>query len=374
MRQQRSAILIENGGQDKTADRSRTKVIQYGLGSIGIACARAVAATPGLRLVGAVEVDPSMTGRPLASVLGVEPALLRGITVSPTLAGCLRRTRAGVAMHTTLSSLASVLPQIKECLESGLAVVSSTEELAFPSTRDPGLAACLDRIARREKRAVIGTGVNPGFVMDLIPIAASAASRNVRRILIRRVLDAGTRRASFQKKVGVGMTPAQARRKLAEGSMGHVGLAESALLVARACGLAFDEMRPSGGPVTASRPMRSALGSVARGRVTGLRQSLSCRKRGRGVLRLEMLMALGAEDPRDETIIEGDPPLHLRFEGGVPGDSATIATLVNAIPRALAAPPGLHTILDLPVPHTFGPKVGAGRSSKKLPMITRGRI
>jgi len=334
-------------------DSNSVDVVQYGLGSIGIACARAVAATPGLRLVGAVDVDTAKIGKPLAAVAGLSPAQTGGARVAASLAEALRGSAAQVAMHTTVSPLGAVVPQIEACLDAGLAVVSSTEELAYPQRIDPQAARRLDLAARRSKRAVVGTGVNPGFIMDLIPIVASGASLGVKRIVVRRVLDAGKRRAPFQKKVGVGMAPADVRRRLGEESMGHVGLADSAALIAAACGLEFDEVRKSGSPVLATKPVRSALGRVARGQVVGLKQSLSCRSKGREVIRMEMLMAIGAEDPRDETIIEGTPKLHLRFEGGVHGDTATIATLVNAIPRALDAPPGLHTMLGLPLPHSF---------------------
>jgi len=337
------------------SDRSVVNVIQYGLGSIGMACARAVAATPGLRLVGAVDVDPEKIGRSLARLLDLPPKGFRGIAVRASLAEAMAGRDAHVAMHTTVSSLGAVVPQIQDCLRAGLAVVSSTEELAFPSRTDPEPARRLDVAAKRARRAAIGTGVNPGFIMDLIPIVASGASLGVRKILVRRVLDAGRRRAPFQKKVGVGMAPADVRRRLAEESMGHVGLLDSALLIAAACGIEIDEVRKSGAPVLATRPMRSALGRVARGKVIGLRQNLSCRRKGREVIRMEMVMVLGAKDPRDESFIDGSPRLHLRWEGGVHGDAATIATLINAIPRALTAPPGLHNILTLPIPRTFSP-------------------
>jgi len=339
----------------KKEARSRPiRVIQYGLGAIGIASARAVTETPGLTLVGGVDVDPAKAGRRLRDLLapagGRPPSLPAGLCVSASLEEALRGRRADVAIHTTQSSLASVFSQVRECLEAGLAVVSSTEELSMPYATDPSRARRLDRIARRRGVALLGAGVNPGFVMDLLPVVASACSRNVRGLRVERVLDAGTRRTSFQRKVGIGLSPTEARRRLRAGSFGHVGLLQSALLLAAGCDLHPDEIREASHPVIASRRMASALGPVRPGQVAGLHQSLAGLRRGVEILRLDVVMALGVRDPHDAATIDADPPVRLRLEGGLPGDTATIGALLNAIPRVLRAAPGLHTALDLPVP------------------------
>jgi 4-hydroxy-tetrahydrodipicolinate reductase len=338
------------------------RIIQYGLGAIGTTCARAVAETPGLRLIGAVEIDPEKAGRPLAEVLGIKPSRGSGsggklarMKVSSRLEDALRGSRADVVIHTTRSSFRDVLPQVEECVEAGLAVVSSTEELALPHAANRRLAARLDRAARRRGVSVLGTGVNPGFVMDLLPIAASGASRNVHRVEVERVLDAGQRRPSFQKKVGVGMSPSEARRELREGRIGHVGLLQSALLLASGCGLHVTSLRQESHPITATRTLDSAFGKVRRGEVAGLHQSLVGRRNGKEILRLEMVMALGVTDPHDSAIIHGEPAVSLRIEGGLFGDTATVSTLLNAVPRVLDSAPGLHTVLDLPVPRAWRP-------------------
>jgi hypothetical protein len=332
-------------------------IVQYGLGPIGIACARAIAGTPGLRLVGAVDIDPAKQGKTLAGILGLRAGTARSrlgsLRAAATLREALGGRKAHVAMHTTQSSLTAVLPQIQECITAGMSVVSSTEELALPFATEPRAARDLNRFARKHNQAVVGTGVNPGFVMDLVPIVATGACSNVKKIKIRRILDAATRRASFQKKIGVGMAPAEVKKRLKDGSMGHVGLGESALLVAEGCGLEMDEMRENGHPVLATKATPSALGPVKKGQVIGLHQTISGRRGRKEILKLEMLMALGAKNPVDETIIDALPRVHLKFEGGLAGDTATIATLINGIPRALAAPPGLHTLLDLPIPRTW---------------------
>lgn len=335
----------------KRSGRRDLRVIQYGLGMIGVACARAVLESEGFVLAGAVDVDPRKAGRPLSSILGAggaaPPAKLK---VAASLEEALRRREADVVLHTTQSSFRKIFPQVKECLEAGLSVVSSTEELALPYAAEPALARRLDAIARKKKVALLGTGVNPGFVMDVLPIVAAAASRNVRSLRIERVLDAGARRASFQRKVGVGMAPDEVERRLRAGGFGHVGLLESALLVASGCDLHPEEIREESHPIIARRKMASAFGPVLPGQVAGLHQSLSGLRGGKEILRLDVVMALGVVDSHDAATIDADPPVRLRLEGGLPGDTATISALLNAIPRVMAASPGLHTALDLPIP------------------------
>lgn len=341
----------------KRRKSSEIRVIQYGIGPIGAACARAVTETPGLRLVGAVDIDPSKVGQPVGRLLGVRSAARAGLDrlrVSHDLAGAMANRKADVALHTTLSSVQEVLPQLRDCARAGLSVVSSTEELSCPWATDPKGAAALDRLAKRHGVAILGTGVNPGYVMDLLPIVASGASRGVKRVEVARVLDAGKRRASFQRKVGVGMAPQLVRRHLREGSMGHVGLLHSALLIGAACGLEPDDVRESGKPIVTDRHLDSALGAVVPGQVSGLSQTLVGKRRGREVLRLDMVMALGVENPYDAAVIHGEPIVRLRVEGGLWGDGATVSTLINSLPRILEAPAGLRTLLDMPIPRAFG--------------------
>jgi len=318
---------------------------------IGIACARAVLQTRGLTLAGAVDIDPRKAGHRIREILGPGgSAAPAGLRVASTLGEALASRGADIVLHTTQSSFARIYPQVMECLEAGLPVVSSTEELALPFATGPALAKKLDALARGKKVALLGTGVNPGFVMDILPIVAAAASRDVRRIRIERVLDAGARRASFQKKVGVGLAPVEVERRLRAGGFGHIGLLESALLVASGCDLHLDRIREESHPILAQRTIGSAFGPVRRGQVAGLHQSLSGLRKGVEILRLDVVMALGVTDPHDAATIDADPPVRLRLEGGLAGDTATIAALLNAIPRVLAAPPGLHTALDLPLP------------------------
>jgi 4-hydroxy-tetrahydrodipicolinate reductase len=316
-----------------------------------------------MRLVGAVDVDPAKVGWALTRLVGPAapvsgrqrgaPSVAVSAKVAPILKDALGRRKADVVLHTTQSSFTEVFPQIAECVEAGLPVISSTEELAFPRAANPRLASRLDTLAKRRGVVVLGTGVNPGFVMDVLPVVASGASCNVRQIHVERILDAGRRRESFQEKVCVGRSPAETRRLLRTGKAGHVGLEHSLFLLAEGCGLSFDTVRKSSSPVIATRTLSSAFGRIQPGQVAGLRQSVRAVRRGRTVISLEMEMALGVANPHDAAQIHGDPPVHLKIEGGLFGDTATVATLLNAVPRVLGAAPGLRTVLDLPAPRTW---------------------
>jgi len=310
---------------------SRTRVIQFGLGPIGVGIAQ-VALEHGYQLVGAVDIDPQKAGRSLPEFVPGAPALVVERTIDPLL-----NAGADVVLHSTQSHMEQVVPQIVPLLDAGLNVISTCEELAYPWHHHPKDAALLDELARRRGGRVIGLGVNPGFVMDALPVMLTAPCRRVDRIVVERVVDAGQRRAPLQRKVGVGMTAEAFRRGVREGTVGHVGLPQSAAMVARALGWRLERIEE------AVEPEVDRTGTVA-----GLHQV--CRGYSAGDVRitLDLTVATGVGRARDVVRIDGVPPITAEIEGGIHGDIATWAVLVNAIPRVLAAPPGLLVATQLP--------------------------
>jgi 4-hydroxy-tetrahydrodipicolinate reductase len=307
------------------------RFVQYGLGSIGtgiatLACAR------GHVLVGAVDIDPAKVGRSVADLVAGAPADLRIVAdVRDLLDG-----GAEVVLHSTRSRVYEVLPQVLPVVDAGISVISTCEELAFPWLRYPREAAEVDALARSRGAVVVSVGVNPGFVMDVLPAVLSLPCREVHSVAVERVVDLGQRRPSLQHKAGVGLTAEEFRRGVAAGRLGHVGLAESAALVAHALGWSLDRMDES------VEPVLDAQG------VGGLRQVLRGTRNGRQAVVLDLRMARGVDSPRDVVRIEGDPSLVAEIPGGVPGDAATCAVVVNTIPRLLGAPPGLRAPTQLP--------------------------
>ncbi len=327
---------------------SALRVLSVGLGPIGLEAARLALAGRSLELVGAVDLDPEKAGRDLAELLGLDEAT--GLRVERDLAAALARARPDVAILCTGSTVPAVLADVERIVRAGAGVVSSCEELLWPALQHPELARRLDAAARSGGSAILGTGVNPGFVLDFLPVVLSGVSRRVERVRGVRILDAAARRLPLQKKVGAGLAVEEFRRLVAAGRLGHVGMRESVALIGHALGFDLDEVTQTVEPVVAERRIETPHLVVEPGRAAGIRNLGFGRSGGETRVELVLEMYVGAPDPRDEIFLEGDPPLHLAIEGGTPGDAATAAILVNSLAGVAAAPPGLKTVLDLPPP------------------------
>jgi 4-hydroxy-tetrahydrodipicolinate reductase len=327
-------------------EHKKTRVIIYGLGPIGLATARLILTKTSLELVGAVDVSQDLVNRDLGELLKLNRQL--GLPVTDNLRTLLPAKRADLVVHTAGSRLQHIYPQLEEILAARLNIVSSAEELLFPGLGPNALWERLHLLALKQKARVLGTGVNPGFVMDALPAYLTSVCQEVRRVQVTRVVDASTRRYPLQKKIGAGMTRELFQAKMEEKAMGHVGLVESAGLLAGACGFTLTEIRETIEPVTAPAPVQTEYFSLMTGDIAGIRNIARGIQNGEERVTLDLQMYIGAPDPHDTVVIEGIPSLKMRIEGGVAGDVATAAILVNSIPALLRAAPGLLTVRDIP--------------------------
>ena len=327
---------------------SAYRVIQYGVGAIGAEVARVLASRPDVQVVAAIDSATDKAGHDLGRLAGLGRDL--GITVTADAKAALALP-ADVVVHTTGSYLEEVDPQLLAAVDAGKNVLSTCEELSYPWDRHPALSRQIDARASEAGVTVVGTGVNPGFVMDTLALALSAVCQSLSRMEIRRVVDVSRRRIQLQRKVGVGITPEEFEKRKATGRFGHVGLMESARLVAHALAWPVDDWQEVLELVLCDSPRQAGEIRLDKGQVAGIHQVVSARCNGREVLRLELEMSAGAAQPRDEVLIEGQPPVHMVIEGGVQGDLATAAIVANAIPAVVAARPGLLTMTDLPLLH-----------------------
>ncbi len=322
------------------------EVAHVGLGAIGREVVRLVLHREDLRLVGVCDIDPALVGQPIGSVLDEEGG---DVTVAPDL-GSVASTDGLVVTHTTSSSLARCLPELLAAVEAGAHVVSSCEELSYPWVQAPEEAARLDAAARSAGVAVVGTGVNPGFAMDYLPVVLSGAAKRVDAVRVHRVQDAGLRREPLQAKVGAGITREEFDRRVATGSMGHVGLTESAQAVAAALGWDATGTSETIEPVVADEPTPSAFGTIEPGQIAGIDQVAVVVAEGVERVRLHLQMAVGIGPSQDDIWLTGDPDLHLSVPGGLHGDLATAAALVNTVGSVRHAEPGLRVMSELRPP------------------------
>jgi 4-hydroxy-tetrahydrodipicolinate reductase len=320
-------------------------VVVMGLGFIGQEIARAAMSSPEVELIGAVDTQPSLVGRALGDVLG-GPA--PRVKVMDSLEKVVGKRKGVVLLHATGSRLPQVMDQILAAVKLGMPVASTCEELAFPYLKYPELAEQLEQAAERAGVAVLGTGVNPGFVLDRLMALAGQVCGPVRRAVATRVVDARTRREALQRKVGAGLTEDEFFELVDSEQLGHVGLVESAALAALGLGLDCDDYEEEVAPVFAEEDISGGAFPVKKGRVAGMFQSVVGLEEGQERVRLELTIAVGADDPKDRIEIDADPKLVLEIPGGVAGDRATANALVNAAPRLTAAEAGLLTVLELP--------------------------
>lgn len=328
------------------------KVLHVGLGPIGAAIVRQTLKGAGFIVAGAVDVDAALIGRDLGEVCGLRRPL--GIPIEGDLAAAVRAHRPDVAVLATGSSLKQVLPTIETVLRLKVPVVSTTEELAYPVRAQAATARRLDALAKRSRVAVVATGVNPGFVMDALPIALTAVSADVTAIDVERVQDARTRRVPFQQKIGAGLTVEEFTARVKAGTVRHVGLAESITMIADAMGWKLDRITDEIRPKVAEERITSGAITVPAGAVAGVVQDGVGSRKGRPLVTLHMEAYLGAPASYDAIRITGTPSLAMRIDGGVPGDVATAAIIVNTLPKILQAPPGLRTMRDMVLPSFAG--------------------
>src|SRR5580765_5490996 len=327
------------------------RVMHYGLGPIGAAIVKQVAARPGFKIVGAIDIDPAKVGRDLGDVVGLPKRI--GVKVWDDAARALKAAKADVVVLCTSSSIKKVMPQIETILKSKTAIVSTTEELSYPGYTHIRLARQIHEWAKKAKVGVLGTGVNPGFAMDALPIALTAVCERVDRMTITRIQDARIRRLPFQPKIGAGLTTEQCQKKVDDGSVRHAGWTESIAMIADALGWTLDRITDEIQPKLASVTISSEFLAVDPGYVCGIIQDGVGYRKGKPVIKLHMEAYLGSPETYDSVEIEGSPNLSMKVAGGIHGDVATASIAVNSIPKVLQAAPGLHTMRDLALPSFF---------------------
>ena len=332
---------------------STFNVVQFGIGPIGQSCLNILLSKKKhINLVGVIDIDPAKVGKDVGDILGLPE--MTGVIVSNDASTVLSDTKPDVVVHTTSSFLASMYDQLILCASHGAHVVSSTEELSYPYERHPAIALKLDQVAKENGVTILGTGVNPGYAMDALALMATGVSNTVKSIVVNREVDAGLRRLPLQRKVGAGISEAEFAAKKETGQFGHIGLVESVRMVADGLGWNLTSIDEHLEPVVSKKKVITPFLTVEEGQVAGIHHHAYGYDGEELLLTLDLKMFVGAENPRDEVVVDGDPPMHLVAKGGIFGDTATVATLINGIPLVIDAGPGLKTVKDVPLLRAFG--------------------
>jgi hypothetical protein len=326
------------------------RVIQIGFGSLGRHITKSILMRENLQLMAVVDAASELANQSIRELL--QDSSDCNISITSDLKATLNKNQADIALVATSSALETIFPTIEMCLESGLDVISICEELSYPYRKNPKLAEKLNRIAQKNNKTVVGTGINPGYLMDLLPIVLTAPCQTVETIKVTRHMNSSHRRPSFQKKIGTGMTNEEFRKNIDEGKItGHVGLTESIQMIDAALNLGLDdieEIPPEA--IIAQKNTTNSFATILRGDVLGLKSVGVGRRNGKQIVTLDFLAYAEATPQYDEVVIEGVPRIHQRIEGGVQGDQGTIGMLLNLIPIVIKESPGFKTMKDLPVP------------------------
>jgi 4-hydroxy-tetrahydrodipicolinate reductase len=326
----------------------KINVIVYGCGVMGRRVAQALSPKRSLDVVGAIDIDPDLVGKDLGELF--DPSQETRIPIEKKAESLFSRVEAQAVVLTTTSHLTTVFPQIKECVTAGLNVISTCEELSFPWKRHPELAHKIDDLAKERGVSVTGTGINPGFLMDTLPLIMTAPCLDVKSVRVTRMMDSSKRRLPFQRKIGTGLTQQEFQQKMEEKEItGHVGLLESIYMIAAGLGWELDEaieLPPE--PVIDEKEVQTAVGIVKPGDVIGLTSLAFGRKDGQEVIFLKFSANAGVDEEYDEILITGESNIHQKIIGGVHGDIGTVAVTINSIPRVVSAPAGLVLMKDLP--------------------------
>lgn len=358
---------------------SEIKVLVWGLGAMGSGMVSMLAKKEGVRIVGGLARTPAKVGKDLGEIAGCEPV---GVSATNDVEEAFK-AKPDIVLLNTASFVREVLPEIETCLSRGTDVITIAEEMAYPWATSPDLADRIDALARKAGKTVLGTGINPGFVLDTLIITLTGVARDVKHIHARRINNLAPFGPTVMRTQGVGTTVAEFKRGLRENAIvGHVGFPQSCHLIGRALGWKIDRVVEEREPIVSKVERKTRYVTVRPGEVAGCRHTARAYSGGSEVIFLEhpqqVCPELEGVETGDYIDIDGDPPISLAVRPEIPGGAGTIAIAVNMIPAVVRAPAGLLTMADLPVPRAVlgsfsqGNEGGSGRKPFSMDRATTG--
>lgn len=329
------------------------RVVQWGFGAMGSGMVELMLQKQGIEVVGVIERRPEAVGKDVGEVLNLGKKL--GVKVYATPEEILDKDKVDLVVHAVHSFTKHVFDGLKFILEKGINVITIAEEMSCPEAQEPELAAQLQELAVKNGVTILGTGVNPGFVLDQLIVNLSGVCHNISRIEASRVNDLSPFGKTVMETQGVGMSPEQFNAGIKDGSIvGHIGFPESVKIISDAIGLEIDKIEETREPIISNTDRETSVVKVKAGMVAGCRHICTGYSKGKEVIKLIHPQQIhpGVENVEtgDYIKIEGTPNINMAIQPEIPGGIGTTAIAVNMIPLVFKATPGLKRMSDLPIP------------------------
>ena len=330
----------------------------WGFGAMGSGIARVLLRKEGVEITGVCDLHPNRVGKSIFELLGAERGDCADVIVTDDIDRALPEKGADVCIVATDSFTRDVYPKLIRVLEKGVNVISTAEEMSFPAAKEPELAEKIDRAAKAHGVSALGTGINPGLMMDLLAICITGCMTDVETVTCRRVNSLSPFGPLVMREQGVGLSPEEFECGVNDGTLaGHVGFAESVGMIAKALGWKIDDFSQQMEPILTDVDRRSPYGFAAKGNVAGVNMTGQGRRSGKVLIDMvhpqQIEPELGGTQTGDYITLEGSPRVDMAIRPEVDGGIGTIAMCVNMIPHVINARPGLRTMIDLPVPHAI---------------------
>ncbi len=328
------------------------RVLQWGLGAMGSGMAKLALKKSGLKIVAAVDGYEGYNGKDLGEVIGVENT---GVIVTNKPETVLDKEKVDVVVIATTSWTGKQMPDLRKILKAGINCISIAEEMSTPEAQNPELAKELDELAKANGVSILGTGVNPGYVLDLMVVMLTGGCHEVERIEASRVNDLSPYGPTVMETQGVGTSPEAFRAGVEAGTIvGHVGFPESIRMISDAVGLGVDRIEEIREPIVSSVRRETPHVVIEPGMVAGCAHIGIGYRGDKEVIRLihpqQVHPQLEGQDTGDYINIYGTPEVHMAITPEYAGGIATQGIAVNMIPHVFAATPGLKRMIDMPTP------------------------
>ena len=338
--------------------RDNVKVAIWGFGAMGSGMARMLLKKKGVEIVGVCDLHPQRAGRSIFEVLGVERGDRKEVIINPNIDEVLTEKCCDICLCATDSFTKNAFPKLKVVLEKKVNVISTAEEMSYPQAQNPELAAELDRIAKENGVTILGTGINPGLIMDLLVVCLTGCMTDVEHIEAKRVNSLSPFGPAVMEEQGVGITVDEFNKGVETGHLaGHVGFSESVGMIADAIGWSVEKFEQQMAPIVTTVDRKSPYGFAAAGNVAGV--NMTGQGYVDGQVKIDMIHPQQIEPEMEGTFtgdyitIKGTPEVNMSIKPEVDGGLGTIAMCVNMIPHVINADPGLKTMIDLPVPRAI---------------------